>query len=143
MRAASIAAGLVGTAASLLGLAGMLVWAGGAGPLDLGLIEIGGDDAFRWAWGGLVVLLGGVFMLGGARSPADLDRTATALLGAAMIGLVGGCDLFGMICTGIPAVFSPDTDVTAIFMPPYTPAVLLLPFVIASAYLLLEERRED
>jgi hypothetical protein len=145
---ASTGAALVGAAALVLGLADVLVWAGGTGPVGIGILEITGDDFFRWAWGGLVVALGGMFMLSGARGPGNLDRRATAVLGAAMVGLIAGCDIFGTICGGIPAgeeseaFFNSFGGFIGGFAPPYSPAVLLLPFTLAVAWLLLRERRE-
>ncbi|MDD4255745.1 MAG: hypothetical protein PHP59_10285 [Methanofollis sp.] len=145
---ASVGAALVGAAALVLGLADVLVWAGGTGPVGIGILEITGDDFFRWVWGGLVVALGGLFLLAGTRSSGDLDRRATAVLGAAMVGLIAGCDIFGMICGGIPAgeeseaFFNSIEGFVAGFMPPYSPAVLLLPFVLLVGWLLLNQRQE-
>lgn len=145
---ASIGAALVGAAALILGLADALVWAGGTGPISIGILEITGDDFFRWAWGGLVVALGGLFMLAGARSLGDLDQRATAVLGAIMIWLVAGCDIFGMICSGIPAGEESEAFFNSVggfiggFAPPYAPAIILLPFTIIVAWLLLTQRQE-
>jgi hypothetical protein len=144
---ASIGAALVGAAALILGLADVLVWAGGTGPISIGILEITGDDFFRWAWGGLVVALGGLFMLTGARSLGDLDQRATAVLGVAMVWLVAGCDIFGMICGGIPAGEESEAFFNSLggfiggVAPPYAPAVLLLPFTIVVAWLLLTQRQ--
>lgn len=144
----SIGAALVGAAALVLGLADVLVWAGGTGPVGIGILEITGDDVFRGAWGGLVVALGGMFMLAGARGPGNLDSRATAVLGAAMVGLIAGCDIFGMICGGIPAGEESEAFFNSLggfiggFAPPYSPAVLLLPFTLAVAWLLLNQRQE-
>ena len=146
-RFTSTGAVLVGAAALVLGLADVLVWAGGTGPVGIGILEITGDDFFRGAWGGLVVAIGGLFMLAGARGRGheNLDNRATAVLGAAMVGLIAGCDIFGMICGGIPAgeeseaFFNSLEGFVAGFAPPYTPAVVLLPFVLLVGRSLLGE----
>lgn len=144
----SVVVALVGAAALVLGLADLLVWAGGSGPIDIGILEITGDDFFRWAWGGLVVAFGGLFMLAGARNPGNLDSRATALLGAVMIGLIAGCDLFAMLCGSIPAgeessaFFNSFEGFVSGFLPPYTPALLLLPFISIAGWLLLDQRQE-
>ncbi|HDS63227.1 MAG TPA: hypothetical protein ENN52_03680, partial [Methanofollis liminatans] len=58
---------------------------------------------------------------------------------------VAGCDIFGMICTSIPAgeeseaFFNSFAGFIGGFAPPYTPAVLLLPFMLAIAFFLLRE----
>ncbi|QSZ66187.1 hypothetical protein RJ40_01070 [Methanofollis aquaemaris] len=144
---ASISAALVGAAALVLGLADVLVWAGSTGPISIGILEITGDDFFRWAWGGLVVVLGGVLMLAGARSLGDLDQRATAVLGVIMVWLIAGCDIFGMICSGIPAGEESEAFFNSLggfiggFAPPYAPAILLLPFTLIVAWLLLDQRQ--
>jgi hypothetical protein len=143
----SIGAALVGAAALVLGLADVLVWAGCTGPVSIGIIEIAGDDFFRRAWGGLVVALGGLFMLAGARGPGNLDSRATAVLGAAMVGLIAGCDLFAMLCGSIPAgeeseaFFNSLEGFVAGFMAPYGPAVVLLPFALLVGRSLLNQRQ--
>jgi len=136
---------VAGTAALLLGLADILVWIGGSGPFDAGLMQIAGDDFFRWAWGGAVVACGGLLLITGGLRGAGLEDRARALLGTILISLVAGCDIFGMICTSIPAgedtaaFFNSLAGFVGGFAPPYTPAVLLLPFAAAIALLFIRE----
>jgi len=136
---------VAGTAALLLGLADILVWIGGSGPFEIGFMQIAGDDFFRWAWGGAVVACGGLLLIAGGLRGAGLEGRARALLGAVLVSLIAGCDIFGMICTSIPAgedtaaFFNSLAGFVGGFAPPYTPAVLLLPFMLAIAFFLLRE----
>jgi hypothetical protein len=142
LRTLSVFAGL---AALLLGLAGILVWIGESGPVGIGIMQIAGDDFFRWVWGGSVVACGGLLLIAGGLRGAGLEGRARAFLGAVLVGLVAGCDIFGMICTSIPAgaessaFFNSAAGFIGGFAPPYTPAVLLLPFMAAIAFFLFRE----
>lgn len=142
LRAVSVVAG---AAALFLGLADILVWIGGSGPVEVGTVEIAGDDFFRWAWGGAVVACGGALLIAGGLRGAGLEGRARALLGATMVSLVAGCDIFGMVCTSIPAGEGSEAFFNSVagfiggFAPPYAPSVLLLPFMLAIAFLLIRE----
>lgn len=142
LRAVSVVAGI---AALLFGLADILVWIGGSGPFEIGFIQIAGDDFFRWAWGGAVVACGGLLLIAGGLRGAGFEGRARVLLGAVLVSLIAGCDIFGMICTSIPAGEESEAFFNSIagfisgFAPPYTPAVLLLPFMLAIAFFLLKE----
>ncbi len=56
---------LLGSVALAFGIADILVWAGVLNSIEIGILTIGGDDFFRWAWGGLVLTFGGILMLSG------------------------------------------------------------------------------
>ena len=113
----SIYFAIIGLAAVSFGVADILVWTGFTGGVNIGILEISGDDFFRQVWGGLVVFFGGVFMLAGCRNLKNLHDFSNVLLGAAMVWMVAGCDIVAMICGGIPApIAAPpavgDEDVT-------------------------------
>ena len=137
----SIYFAIIGLAAVSFGVANILVWTGFTGGVNIGILEISGDDFFRQVWGGLVVLFGGVFILAGCSDMKNLHDFSKVLLGAAMIWIVAGCDIFAMICGGIPAAEDAPEFLNTFsgfiegFMPPYAPAVVLLPFTLVIVYL--------
>jgi hypothetical protein len=132
---------VIGLAAAIFGIADILVWSGISGGIELGIIEISGDDFFRQVWGGLVVIFGGIFILSGFKGMRDIHQFAKVLLGSVMIWIIAGCDIFAMICEGIPAAEDAPEFLNSLsgfiggFMPPYAPAVILLPFTLVIIYL--------
>ncbi|MBP2133301.1 hypothetical protein J2128_001255 [Methanomicrobium sp. W14] len=138
---ASVYFAIIGIAAVALGIADILVWSGISGGIDLGIMSISGDDFFRWAWGGLVVLFGGILILSGCSDIRYIQQFSKVLLGSIMIWVIAGCDIFAMICGGIPApkdapeFLNSFSGFLGYFMPPYAPAVILLPFTLAALYL--------
>ncbi len=135
---------VLGAVAAAFGCADILVWAGFSPGLDLGLIEIAGDDFFRWAWGGLVMLMGGLIMLSGAVNAGDIRQFAKVALGALMVLMMAGTDLFARLCESIPAgeeapeFFNSLGGFIGGFAPPYSPAIILLPFVLVILYLAMK-----
>lgn len=142
----SLCIGLIGLATLASGLADILVWTGASPGITFGILEIAGDDFFRWAWGGLIMVFGGIFMLSGMNNPGDLQQSAKVLLGAVMVWIIAGTDIFAMLCESIPAgeeapeFFNSLSGFIGGFAPPYPPALILLPFSLAMAYLLLSRK---
>lgn len=140
-RVLTLYATVFGLAAVVLGAAEILVWAGGGEGIEIGVMTIGGTDFFRWAWGGLIVIFGGLMMLSGARGVGTLRGSAEALLGVGMIWTIAGTDIFGMICENIPAgedapeFFNSAAGFIGAFAPPYPPALIMLPFTLVFVYL--------
>jgi len=137
---ASIYVAVLGLITFVLGAADVLVWAGLTGGMDFGIMQIAGDDFFRWAWGGLVVAFAGILMIRGSRNIGEIPQYSEALLGAILVWMVAGCDIFAMICENIPAGEEAPEFLNSIggfiggFAPPYAPAVILLPFTLALLY---------
>lgn len=132
---------ILGVVAFALGCADILVWAGFSPGLEIGIMEIAGDDFFRWAWGGLVVLMGGLIMLSGAVRADEIRQFAKVALGALMLLMIAATDLFARLCESIPAgedapeFFNSLGGFIGGFAPPYSPAIILLPFVLVIVYL--------
>ncbi|MDN7024328.1 hypothetical protein FGU65_05385 [Methanoculleus sp. FWC-SCC1] len=145
----SLFIGLLGLATLASGLADILVWAGADPGFSIGILEIAGDDFFRWAWGGAIVAFGGLFMLAGLKNTDDLQQSATVLLGAAMVWIIAGTDIFARFCESVPAgeeapeFFNSLSGFLAGFAPPYPPAILLLPFTLVVAYVLFTRRFDE
>lgn len=57
---------LLGLVTLAFGIADILVWAGIRPGIQVGILAIAGDDFFRWAWGGFIMICAGLFMLAGA-----------------------------------------------------------------------------
>lgn len=134
--------GLLGLVTLTLGLADIIVWTGVSPGFSVGILEIAGDDFFRWAWGGAIMVSGGLFMLGGMKSNGTLEQPARVVLGAVMVWIIAGTDIFARICGSIPAgeeapeFFNSLAGLISGFAPPYSPAILLLPFTLLLAYIL-------
>ncbi|HDR72847.1 MAG TPA: hypothetical protein ENN85_02885 [Methanoculleus sp.] len=147
-RGAELVTAAVGLAAVACGAANILVWAGLYDGIEIGIMAIGGPDFFRWVWGSLVVVFGGVMMLAGARQMHAVPGYGKVLLGVAMIGIIGGTDIFALICENIPAgegaqFFNSATGFIGAFAPPYPPAVVLLPFALVIGCALYAGRADD
>ncbi|MBT8508323.1 hypothetical protein AZH53_07885 [Methanomicrobiaceae archaeon CYW5] len=133
----SIYVALLGLVTLGFGCADILVWAGASDGFTWGILTITGDDFFRWAWGGVVMACGGVLLISGAAHAAtSLHQAAKVAVGAILVWLIAGTDLLAMLCAAIPADASSPAFLNtpagffAGFAPPYTPAVLLLPFTV-------------
>jgi len=140
---------ILGVVAFAFGCADILVWAGFSPGLEIGIMEIAGDDFFRWAWGGLVVLMGGLIMLSGAVNAGDIRQFAKVALGALMVLMIAATDIFARLCENIPAgeeapeFFNSLGGFIGGFAPPYSPAIILLPFVLVIVYLAMRYDEEN
>jgi hypothetical protein len=133
--------GLLGLATVAFGLADILVWAGASPGISFGILEIAGDDFFRWAWGGAIMVFGGLFMISGMRDAGvNLQQFAKVVLGAIMVWIIAGTDIFARFCESVPAgeeapeFFNSLAGFIGGFAPPYPPAMILLPFTLVIAY---------
>ena len=103
----------------------------------LGIVEFPGE-MFRGGWGGLVVIFAGFFYLSGAKNFSEIGQLSKVVMGSILIWLMAGCDLFAMITESIPGGetgwFNTMGDFLGTYAPPYTPAMLLLPFSLAVIY---------
>ena len=145
----SLSIGLLGLATLAFGLADILVWAGVSPGFSVGILEIAGDDFFRWAWGGAILGSGGLFMLGSLRSPRTMERSAKVVLGAVMIWIIAGTDIFARLCESIPAgeeapeFFNSLAGFIGGVAPPYSPTILLLPFTLVLVYFIFTRGVEE
>ncbi|KUK63049.1 MAG: hypothetical protein XD82_0561 [Methanoculleus marisnigri] len=141
--------GLLGLVTLAFGLADILVWAGASPGFSIGILEIAGDDFFRWAWGGAILVFGGLFMLGSLRGRETMEQFGKAVLGAVMIWIIAGTDIFARFCESIPAgeeapeFFNSVVGFVGGFAPPYSPAILLLPFTLVILYFLVTGRFDE
>ncbi len=145
----SLYIGLLGLATLAFGLADILVWAGVSPGFSVGILEIAGDDFFRWAWGGGIMVCGGLFMLSGIRNAGDMEQFGKVVLGAVMVWIIAGTDIFARLCASIPAgeeapeFFNSLSGFVGEFAPPYSPAILLLPFTLVVIYFLFNGRFDE
>ncbi|MBN1195406.1 MAG: hypothetical protein JXA08_08710 [Methanomicrobiaceae archaeon] len=141
--------GLLGLATLASGLADILVWAGAGPGVTFGILEIAGGDFFRWGWGGAVMVFGGLFMLSGLTHSGSLQQSAKVLLGAIMVGIIAGTDLFALFCESVPAgegapeFFNTASGFLGGIAPPYSPAILLLPCILGILYLIGRGEPDD
>ncbi|GAB7015013.1 hypothetical protein [Methanogenium cariaci] len=141
--------GLLGLVILAFGLADIFVWAGASPGLQAGILGIAGDDFFRWAWGGFIMVCAGLFMLSGCTRVTTLQQSAKVVLGGVLVWIIAGTDLFALLCAAIPAdasspsFFNSFSGFLATFAPPYTPAMLLLPFTLGILYLIHVRDTDD
>jgi len=91
------------------------------------------QGGFRGGWGGLIMVFAGSFYLSGIKEANEIHQFAKVVLASVLIWVLAGTDIFSMIAGSIP---SPEPDswlnsrdgFLSAYAPPYTPAVLLLPF---------------
>ena len=141
--------GMLGLATLAFGLADIVVWAGISPGFQAGILAITGDGFFRWAWGGFIMVCAGLFMLAGCTQVLTLQQTAKVVLGGILLWLIAGTDLFARLCAAIPAdeaspaFFNSFSGFLDALAPPYTPAMLLLPFTLGILYLIRFQDADD
>lgn len=96
-----------------------------------GIVEFP-SEMFRGSWGGLVVVFAGLFYLSGAKNVSETRQLSKVVMGSILIWLIAGCDLLAMITESIPGGedgwFNTMGGFLGTYAPPYTPAMVLLPF---------------
>jgi hypothetical protein len=143
---AAVYVAILGVATLAFGITDILVSAAGA-EVVIGPIAIP-NDLFRGVWGGIVVACAGGLMISSIRDIGSIQEYSKALLGAMLIWLMAGCDLFWRLCSSIPAspespeFFNSLDGFLAGFALPYPPAVFLLPLTIVIALLMVRWKFE-
>jgi len=89
--------------------------------------------AFRGAWGGLVTIFSGMFLLSGLRDFREVHQLAKLLMGCILLWIIAATDIFALIAAAIPGTepgswFNSLPAFLKALAPPYTSAVVLLPF---------------
>ena len=143
---AAIYFAILGIVTTAFGLADLLVSAGGGG-FSYGILEVPGD-IFRGGWGGLVVLFAGLFYLSGVRNFDDIHQFAKIVMGSILIWIMAGSDIFAMITESIPGGeegpwFNTLSGFIGTYAPPYTPAVILLPFSLVVIYYIYQRNSSE
>ena len=124
--AVGIALVLSGVTELFLGITG--------GQFASGVLAIGGELLL---WRGIILLPAGVFLIYGALSGLDsLKNQARVFMGSMMIWIVAGIELLGTLLEAIQGaeeVWVASTgDLVAAMGPPYSPAVIVLPFTLVA-----------
>jgi len=130
MKFGSIYFALLGAATLACGFADLIVTIS-KDAYSLGIMEFPGE-MFRGGWGGLVVIFAGLFYLSGAKNVSEICQLSKVVMGSILIWLIAGCDLLAMITESIPGGedgwFNTMGGFLGTYAPPYTPAMVLLPF---------------
>jgi len=89
--------------------------------------------AFRGLWGGLVPIFSGIFLLRGLGDFGEVHRMAKLLMGCILLWIMAATDIFALIAAAVPSIdsgrwFNSGPLFLRALAPPYTPAVILLPF---------------
>jgi uncharacterized membrane protein (GlpM family) len=133
--------GVLGIATVLFGIAELAVTAGGTS-FSWGILEIP-NEMFRGGWGGLVVLFAGLFYLSSIKNFSEVHQFSKAVMGSMMIWIMAGLDIFAMITESIPSEegwFNSLEGFFETYAPPYTPALLLLPFSFVVIYYIYKRK---
>jgi len=143
---AAIYFAILGIVTTAFGLADLLVSAGG-GEFSYGILEVPGD-LFRGGWGGLVVLFAGLFYLSGVSNFDDIHQFAKIVMGSILIWIMAGSDILAMITESIPGGeegpwFNTLSGFIGTYAPPYTPAVILLPFSLVVIYYIYQRNSSE
>lgn len=122
---------LLGVVALFSGLCEILVAAAGH-KIEIPIVAFT-DEYFRGIWGGLVMVFAGVFYARGIRDFGEVHQLAKVFIGSILVWLMAGTDLFALLAASIPSAEDDRWIKTAPEMlkslaPPYSPAVILLPF---------------
>lgn len=130
MRLINVYFAILGIVTVACGLADSLVTISSE-PFTWGIVEFPGE-LFRGGWGGLVIIFAGLFYISGARNVTDIHHLANILMGSVMIWMVAGCDIFARVAESIPGGEEGWFNTMGVFLgyyaPPYTSAIILLPF---------------
>jgi len=136
MKGNSIYFALLGAVTLACGLADLIVTVS-RGVYIWGIVEIPGE-MFRGGWGGLVVIFAGLFYLSGSKNVSEIHQLSKVVMGSILIWLMAGCDLLARITESIPGGdegwFNSIDGFFGTYAPPYTPAMLLLPFSLVVIY---------
>ncbi len=126
----SIYFALLGTATLACGLADLIVTIS-RDVYTFRIVEFP-SEMFRGGWGGLVVTFAGLFYLSGFKNVSETHQLSKVVMGSILIWLIAGCDLLAMITESIPGGengwFNTMSGFVGTYAPPYTPAMILLPF---------------
>jgi len=139
---------ILGIITTAFGLADLLVTAGMTDSIEYaGILEIPGD-LFRGGWGGIIVLFAGLFYLSGVRNINDIHQFAKVVMGSILIWIIAGCDIFALITESIPGGeegpwFNSLSGFIGTYAPPYTPAILLLPFSLMVLYYISKRKEQN
>lgn len=136
---------LVGMATLFAGIVDLIVTVSSSS-CSIGLLEIP-KGGFRGGWGGLIMVFAGCFYLSGIRDAHEIHQFAKVVLGSVLVWVLAGTDILSMIARSIP---SPDADAWLnsaagflnAYAPPYTPAVLILPFSLVITWYIHRYHKE-
>ena len=135
----------LGIAALFAGIADIIVTLSSS-TYSCGILQIP-HGGFRGGWGGLIMVFAGVFYLSGIKDANEIHQFAKVVLASVLIWVLAGTDIFSMIAGSIP---SPQADTwlnsregfLSAYAPPYTPAVLILPFTLVITWYIHRYHRE-
>ncbi len=133
--------GILGIVTVLFGVSELAVTAGGTS-FSWGILEIP-NEMFRGGWGGFIVLFAGLFYLSSLKNFSEIHQFSKAIMGSIMIWVVAGLDIFAMITESIPGEegwFNSLGGFLGTYAPPYTPAIILLPFSLVVIYYICKRK---
>ena len=135
----------LGIAALSAGIADLIVTVSSSG-YSCGILEIP-QGGFRGGWGGLIMVFAGIFYLSGIKEAHEIHQFAKVVLASVLIWVLAGTDIFSMIAGSIPSSqpdnwFNSREGFLSAYAPPYTPAVILLPFTLVITFYIHRYHKE-
>ena len=141
---------IIGIIATLSGIVQLLVALSPANEYLIFKIIAFPGDLFNGGWGGIVISAGGFFILSGLSNIKEIEQFAKISTGIAILILTGACNLFNLITTSIPGAFSGSDSLfnplpvfIGFYIPPYSPAIILLIPAIISIHFIKKWQREN
>jgi hypothetical protein len=128
--------GALGAVVLFSGLCEILVAAAGH-RLELSAVVFAGET-FRGIWGGMVMVFAGLFYLAGIRNFGEVHQLAKVLIGSILVWIMAGTDLFALLAAALPSAEDDRwtnslSQILQTLAPPYSTAVILLPFSLLVA----------
>ncbi len=122
---------LLGVVVLFSGLCEILVAVAGH-KIDMPIVAFTGEY-FRGIWGGLVMVFAGVFYLRGISDFGEVHQLAKVFIGSLLVWIMAGTDLFALLAAALPSTengrwINGAPEMLKTLAPPYSPAVILLPF---------------
>ncbi len=136
--------GIFGIVVLAFGIAEFI--AGGIGGYTGGWLDLSGTFVI---WRGIILFFVGLFYLSSVKKFTEVHQLAKSVMASIMIWIVAGVQIFAKITSSIPGgeeggwFIPPAEELIEIWIPPYIPALYLLPFSLMIIYYICTGKRKE
>ena len=140
----SIYFGIFGIVVLAFGVAEFI--ATGTGGYTNGWLDLSGTFVI---WRGIILFFAGLVYLSSIKNFTEIHQLAKAVIASMTIWIVVGVEIFGKIASSIPGgeeggwFIPPIEELIEIWIPPYIPALYLLPFSLMIIYCIHTEKEKE